>query len=91
MKKAILAATVLFSMTTFAVNPKSINPVKEKLEIGKIVFKKANILKAAIGWTITCYSGNNHYTEITTNTFAEAVSFANNFCGSENWLIGGNN
>jgi hypothetical protein len=93
MKKVIFAAVVLFSMTTFAVNPKNINPVKEKTEIEKLEIEKLLIhtdeIKVAIAWVIKC--GNGWSANITTSTFSEAANEASDFCGNSGWQITGNN
>lgn len=96
--KKTLFLFLLVTATSFAINPKNINPVKEKLEIERVLINSTpsdnNVVnkRVAIKWKITCRSGSHRYVGITTNTFNEAAAYAENFCGgNDNWYIMGDN
>jgi hypothetical protein len=93
MKKVIFAAVVIFSMTTFAVNPVSVNPII-KLEFEKTPTKEvssekeeANLTCKAQWYSITCSNGN---TARVNDSFSGACNQAASFCGG-GWIMTGDN
>jgi hypothetical protein len=94
MKKVIFAAVVLFSMTTFAINPVSVNPII-KLEFEKTPTKEvssekeeANLTCKAMLWDVRCNSGSL-VSFVYEGSYAEASSYASTACGSGGWQMEG--
>lgn len=83
-------------MTTFAVNPKSINPVKEKMEIEKglmlsfkIEITEAKAITKAMLWQVNCNGSGSVRAFTYEGTYSGASAQADTLCGGAGWVMGG--